>query len=31
MTDELALEDDILQEHLIGLQDKIEARIRAAA
>jgi hypothetical protein len=31
MSDELALEDDVLQERLIGLQDKIEARIRAAA
>ena len=30
MTDEMALEDDALQEHLIMLQDKIEAKIRAA-
>jgi hypothetical protein len=30
MTDELALQDDALQEHLILLQDKIEAKIRAA-
>ena len=31
MTDELALEDAVLQEHLILLQDKIEAKVRAAA
>lgn len=31
MTDEMALEDDVLQEHLIGLQDRIEAKMRAAA
>jgi hypothetical protein len=30
MTDEMALEDDVLQEHLILLQDKIEAKLRAA-
>jgi hypothetical protein len=29
-TDDLALQDDVLQEHLILLQDKIEAKIRAA-
>ena len=29
MTDEMALEDDVLQEHLIGLQDRIEAKMRA--
>jgi hypothetical protein len=29
-TDEMALQDDVLQEHLILLQDKIEAKIRAA-
>jgi hypothetical protein len=29
-TDEMALEDDVLQEHLILLQDKIEAKMRAA-
>ena len=31
MTDEMALEDTTLQEHLILLQDKIEAKVRAAA
>jgi hypothetical protein len=31
MTDEMALEDATLQEHLILLQDKIEAKVRAAA
>jgi hypothetical protein len=31
MTDEMALEDPTLQEHLIMLQDKIEAKARAAA
>ena len=30
MTDELALGDDVLQEHLILLQDKIEEKMRAA-
>jgi hypothetical protein len=30
MTDEMALEDELLQEHLILLQDKIEAKMRAA-
>lgn len=30
MTDEMALEDDALQEHLILLQDKVEAKMRAA-
>jgi len=30
MTDELALEDDALQERLILLQGKIEEKIRAA-
>ena len=30
MTDEMALQDDTLQEHLILLQDKIEAKMRAA-
>ena len=30
MTDEMALQDDGLQEHLIMLQEKIEARMRAA-
>jgi hypothetical protein len=30
MTDEMALEDDALQERLILLQGKIEDRIRAA-
>jgi hypothetical protein len=30
MTDEMALADDVLQEHLILLQDKIEAKLRAA-
>jgi hypothetical protein len=29
-TDDMALQDDVLQEHLILLQDKIEAKIRAA-
>jgi hypothetical protein len=29
-TDEMALADDVLQEHLILLQDKIEAKMRAA-
>jgi hypothetical protein len=28
MTDEMALEDTTLQEHLILLQDKIEAKVR---
>jgi hypothetical protein len=28
-TDEMALEDDVLQEHLILLQDKIEVKLRA--
>jgi hypothetical protein len=31
MTDEMALEDTTLQEHLILLQDKAEAKVRAAA
>jgi hypothetical protein len=31
MTDEIALQDDTLQERLIVLQDKIEAKMRAAA
>jgi hypothetical protein len=31
MTDEMALEDAMLQDHLILLQDKIEAKVRAAA
>jgi len=31
MTDEMALDDELLQEHLILLQDKIEAKMRAAA
>jgi hypothetical protein len=31
MNDEIALEDAALQEHLILLQDKIEAKVRAAA
>jgi hypothetical protein len=31
MTDEIALQDDTLQERLIALQDKIEAKMRAAA
>jgi hypothetical protein len=30
MTDAIALQDNVLQEHLIMLQDKIEAKIRAA-
>ena len=30
MTDEMALEDDVLQEHLILLQGKIEEKMRAA-
>jgi hypothetical protein len=30
MTDEMAQQDDTLQEHLILLQDKIEAKMRAA-
>ncbi len=30
MTDELALQDEALQEHLLLLQEKIEARLRAA-
>jgi hypothetical protein len=30
MTDEIALADDVLQEHLILLQEKIEAKMRAA-
>jgi hypothetical protein len=30
MTDEIALEDDTLQERLIVLQDKIEAKMRTA-
>jgi hypothetical protein len=30
MTDEIAIEDDVLQEHLILLQDKIEEKMRAA-
>lgn len=30
MTDEMALADDVLQEHLILLQEKIEEKIRAA-
>jgi hypothetical protein len=30
MTDEIALQDDALQERLILLQDKIEAKMRAA-
>lgn len=30
MTDETALADDVLQEHLILLQEKIEAKMRAA-
>lgn len=30
MTDEIALQDDALQEHLIILQEKIEAKMRAA-
>lgn len=30
MTDEIALQDDTLQDRLIALQDKIEAKIRAA-
>lgn len=30
MTDEIALQDDALQERLIDLQDKIEAQMRAA-
>jgi hypothetical protein len=30
-TDEMALQDTVLQEHLILLQDKIEAKLRAAA
>ena len=30
MTDEMALADDALQEHLVLLQDKIEAKLRAA-
>ena len=30
MTDVMALQDNVLQEHLIMLQDKIEAKIRAA-
>jgi hypothetical protein len=30
MTDEMALEDATLQEHLILLQDKIEAKVRSA-
>jgi hypothetical protein len=29
-TDEMALEDDVLQDRLIMLQDKIEAKMRAA-
>lgn len=31
MTDEIAIEDATLQEHLILLQEKIEAKVRAAA
>ncbi len=31
MTDEMVLEDTTLQEHLILLQDKIEAKARTAA
>ncbi len=31
MTDEMVLEDTTLQEHLILLQDKIEAKVRTAA
>jgi hypothetical protein len=31
MTDEMALADTTLQDHLILLQDKIEAKVRAAA
>jgi hypothetical protein len=30
MTDEIALQDDALQERLILLQDKIEAKMRVA-
>lgn len=30
MTDEMALQDDVLQEQLILLQDKVEAKLRAA-
>ena len=30
MTDEVALQDDVLQDHLIVLQEKIEAKMRAA-
>lgn len=30
MTDEIALQDDVLQERLILLQDTIEAKMRAA-
>ena len=30
MTDDMALEDDALQERLVLLQDKIEEKIRAA-
>jgi hypothetical protein len=29
MTDAIALQDDVLQERLIALQDKIEAKMRA--
>ena len=31
LNDEVALEDALLQEHLIMLQDKIEAKARAVA
>jgi hypothetical protein len=31
MTDEIALKDDVLQERLIGLQEKIEAKMREVA
>ena len=30
LTDEMALQDETLQEHLVLLQDKIEAKLRAA-
>ena len=30
LTDELALQDGVLQDHLILLQDKVEAKMRTA-